>query len=197
MCAILSSSEDIQGCKGQSYFALESKGLYPSYKLWKKEDLDIVPDVKCQNVGDCGVPAKSIELLNDYKKQQEVKNADKSTETSCVTSGNSGLSDAQIKDPVSSSQDKTWVVPPIVPVQDLIEMVPTQQHLFWRNELNFCWLDTLLVALVHTRTLREACENVCLTDKIPSKSHIVKNLCATYMKSHAYIKAKEQQCQGK
>lgn len=201
--AILSSSQDIQGCKRKFYFALESRDPNPSPKSWKKEDPDIVSDVKCQNanVGDYRVSAKSIEkrlLINDHKKQQEVENADNSSETSRATNGDSGLSDAQAKDPVSSSQDKTWEVPPTTAkVHMMLQMVPTQHHLFWRNKHNFCWLDSLLVALVHSRILREAfSENVCLTDKFPYKNDPVKNLCASYLKSYSYIKAKEQQCQG-
>ncbi|XP_026797732.3 SUMO-specific isopeptidase USPL1 [Pangasianodon hypophthalmus] len=199
--ATLSSSQDIQGCK-RKFYLTESKPPDPSPKRWKKEDPDIVSDVKCRNVdvGDCRVSDKSIEkglLSNDHKKQQEVENADKSSEAFHVPSGVSGLSDgAQIKDPVSSSQDKTWEVPPLdETVQDLMQMVPTHQHLFWRNKDNLCWLDSLLVALVHSRILREAsCENVFLTDKVPCKNYTVKTLCATYKNSYAYIKAKEQQC---
>lgn len=199
----LSSSQDIEGCKRKVYLTSESKDLDPSPKRWKKEDLDIVSDVNCWNVdvGDCRVSAKSVEkgpLINDHKKQQDVENADQSIEAFHVTSGDSGLSDAQIKVPVSNSQDKKWEVPSMdVTVQDLIEMVPTRQHLFWRNKDNLCWLDSLLVALVHSRILREAsCENVCLTDKFSCKNYTVKNLCATYKKSYAHIKAKELQCHG-
>lgn len=194
--AILSSSQDIQGCKRKFYLTLEAKELNPSPKRWKKVDPIIVNDVKCRNVnvGDCRVHAKSVEkelLINDHKKQQEFENADKTTE---VTTGDSGLSDdTQIKDPVSSCQDK----PMDVTVQNLIQMVPTPQHLFWRNKHNFCWLDSLLVALACSRILKEAsCENVCLTDKFPRKNYTVMDLCATYKKLYAYIKAKEQQCQG-
>lgn len=204
--AILSKSQDIQGSKRKIYLTLESKESHPSPKRRKKEDLDIVSGVKCKdgNVGDFSVSVKSIKkrpLINDHQKQQEIENAVEGTKAFLVTSGDSRLSDdAQIKNPLSSSQDKMWEIPPMdVTVQDLIQMVPTLQHLFWRNKHNFCWLDSLLVALVHSRILGEAFfENECLTDKFPCKNaYTVKKLCDTYKNSYAYIKAKEKHCQGK
>ncbi|KAF4082113.1 hypothetical protein AMELA_G00147890 [Ameiurus melas] len=190
--AILSSSQDIQGCK-RKFYLTQSKDPDPSPKRWKKEDPDVVSDV---DVGDFRVSAKSIKkglLINEHKKQQEVENADKSTEAFYFPIWDSGLSDyTQIKDPVSSSQDKMWVSAMEVTVQDLVQMVPTLHHLFWRNKDNLCWLDSLLVALVHSRILTEvSCEDVSLTER----NYTVKNLCATYKKSYAYFKAKEQQCQ--
>ncbi|KAF5892957.1 SUMO-specific isopeptidase USPL1, partial [Clarias magur] len=201
--AILSSSQDIQGCKRKFCFTLESTDHDPSPKHRKKEGLNIVSDVKCQNLGfgDCRVSAVSVEkklLINDHKKQQEVENAPRDTEAFCINSGDSGFSnDAQMEEPVSSSQANMWKVPSMdVALQDYMQMVPTWQHLFWKNKDNLSWLDSMLVALVHSRILREASyENVCLTDKFPCKKYTVKNLCATYKTLYAYIKSKEQQCQ--
>ncbi|KAK3550113.1 hypothetical protein QTP86_020671 [Hemibagrus guttatus] len=200
---ILSSSQDIQGCKRKFHLALETKDPNPSHKRWKKEDPGIASDVKCQivDVGDYRVSLKSVDeglLINDHQKKQVVENTDKSTESSPVTSGDSELSDvSQIRDSVFSTQDKKWELSTTdLSGQDLMHMVPTQQHLFWKNKDNLCWLDSLLVALVHSRIIREAsCENVCSTEKFPCKYFTVKNLCATYKKSYTYIKAKEQHCQ--
>ncbi|XP_046717254.1 SUMO-specific isopeptidase USPL1 isoform X2 [Silurus meridionalis] len=195
--AIISSPQDIIKCKRKFDLSSESRGPDPSPKHWKKEDLDIVSDVKCQNVdvGDCSVSILKRELFNDHKKQQEIENADTSTEIFYATSGESGFS--EVKDPVSSSRGKTSVELPLgLTVQHLIQVAPTQQHLFWKNKENLCWLDSLLVALVYSRVLREtSCENECLADKSPCTIYTVKNLCAAYKTSYAYIKAKEQQCQ--
>ncbi|KAG7322454.1 hypothetical protein KOW79_013800 [Hemibagrus wyckioides] len=199
---ILSSSQDIQGCKRKFYLTLETKDSDSSHKRWKKEDPGIASNGKCRivDVGDCRLSSKSIDeglLINDHQKKQVVENADKSTESSHVISGVSELSDvSQIRDSVSSTQDKKWELSTMdLSGQDLMHMVPAQQHLFWKNKDNLCWLDSLLVALVHSRIIREAsCENVCSTEKFPCKYFTVKNLCATYKKSYTYIKAKEQHC---
>ncbi|XP_042621273.1 SUMO-specific isopeptidase USPL1 isoform X2 [Cyprinus carpio] len=79
------------------------------------------------------------------------------------------------------------------------ELVPVQPHLFWKNEDNLCWLDSLLVMLVNCKTIRETpCQNVKLIDELTSVSSsnsAVWNLCFTYDKSCATLKAKEQQCE--
>ncbi|KAK2823348.1 hypothetical protein Q7C36_019948 [Tachysurus vachellii] len=200
--AILSSSQDIQGCKRKFYHKVEPKDPDPSYKFRKKEDPSIVSAGKCWNVdvGDCSVPVNSIEdglLINDHQKKQIVENADNTTEASHANCKDSGLSDFQIRDSVSSTQDKKCEVSTLdLFVEDLLHMVPTRQHLFWKNKDNLCWLDSLLVALVHIRIIREAsCENVFSTEKFQCKDFTVKNLCVTYQKSCTYIKAKEQHCQ--
>lgn len=79
------------------------------------------------------------------------------------------------------------------------ELVPVQPHLFWKNEDNLCWLDSLLAMLVNCKTIRETpCQNVKLIDELTSVSSsnsAVWNLCFTYDKSCAILKAKEQQCE--
>lgn len=81
------------------------------------------------------------------------------------------------------------------------ELVPVQPHLFWKNEDNLCWLDSLLVMLVNCKTIRETpCQNVKLIDKltsVPCSNSDVWNLCSTYDKTCAYLKSKEQQCEDK
>lgn len=197
--AILSSSQDVRGCKRKFCPTLENKEPELSHKCWSKEDPDIVFDGQCQNksVSDCSVSVKSIEqglLVNNHQEQQCVENADKSTEAPHVTTRDTVL---QIGNPVSSSPVKVWKRPPVdLSMQDLVQMVPTRQHLFWKNKDNLCWLDSLLVALVHSRIIREGCENVCLNEELSCKQFTVKILCATYKKSYAHIKAKEQHCQG-
>lgn len=102
-------------------------------------------------------------------------------------------------DCVSSTQDE---VEEIVGMDvESSELVPVQPHLFWKNEDNLCWLDSLLAMLVNCRTIRETpCQNVKLIDKltsVPSSSSTVWNLCSTYDKTCGYLKSKEQLCEGK
>ncbi|XP_054612021.1 SUMO-specific isopeptidase USPL1 isoform X2 [Dunckerocampus dactyliophorus] len=37
---------------------------------------------------------------------------------------------------------------------DAVDLVSSPEHLFWRNSHNLCWLDVLLVVLVHSHSLR-------------------------------------------
>lgn len=102
---------------------------------------------------------------------------------------------------VSSSQDEGEEIFGMDVDMESSELVPVQQHVFWKNEDNLCWLDSLLVMLVYCKTIRETpCENVKLIDKltsVPCSNSAVWNLCSTYDKTCAYLKAKEQQCEGK
>ncbi|XP_039532075.1 SUMO-specific isopeptidase USPL1 isoform X2 [Pimephales promelas] len=102
---------------------------------------------------------------------------------------------------VSSTQDEVEEVFIMDVDTELSELVPVQPHLFWKNEDNLCWLDSLLVMLVNCKTIRETpCQNVKLIDKLTSEicsNSAVWNLCATYDKTCAYLKAKEQQCEDK
>ncbi|XP_064208814.1 SUMO-specific isopeptidase USPL1 [Anguilla rostrata] len=66
------------------------------------------------------------------------------------------------------------------------EMVAVPSHLFWRNENNLCWLDTLLVALVHCRTLRKRAASL-LKNNSP-----VQQLCNRYREACDHVKAQEQ-----
>uniref|UniRef100_A0A4W5JG80 USP domain-containing protein n=1 Tax=Hucho hucho TaxID=62062 RepID=A0A4W5JG80_9TELE len=69
----------------------------------------------------------------------------------------------------------------VVPIFDpevisTAELVPVPgPHLFWRNENSLCWLDTLLVALVHLRTLRDR-----RPTKRPTVGQPVWDLCERY-----------------
>ncbi|KAG5844683.1 hypothetical protein ANANG_G00165080 [Anguilla anguilla] len=66
------------------------------------------------------------------------------------------------------------------------EMVAVPSHLFWRNDNNLCWLDTLLVALVHCRTLRKRAASL-LKNNSP-----VQQLCNRYREACDHVKAQEQ-----
>ncbi|KAG9351815.1 hypothetical protein JZ751_023066 [Albula glossodonta] len=67
-----------------------------------------------------------------------------------------------------------------------LELVNAPSHLFWRNEHNLCWLNTMLVAVVHCRALREHVVSM-LEDKSP-----LRRLCHGYNKACGLVKAKEQ-----
>ncbi|XP_013985196.1 SUMO-specific isopeptidase USPL1 isoform X2 [Salmo salar] len=65
------------------------------------------------------------------------------------------------------------------------EFVPLPgPHLFWRNENSLCWLDTLLVALVHLRTLRDR-----RPTKRPTVGQPVWDLCERYNRACGLITA--------
>lgn len=102
-------------------------------------------------------------------------------------------------DSVSSTQDEVEEIIGMDVDVESSELVPVKLHLFWKNEDNLCWLDSLLAMLVNCRTIRETpCQNVKLTDKltsVPSCSSAVWNLCSTYDKTCSYLKSKEQQCE--
>lgn len=66
------------------------------------------------------------------------------------------------------------------------EMVAVPSHLFWRNENNLCWLDTLLVALVHCRTLRKRAASLLMNNSP------VQQLCNRYREACDHVKAQEQ-----
>ncbi|XP_073685671.1 SUMO-specific isopeptidase USPL1 [Garra rufa] len=104
-------------------------------------------------------------------------------------------------DCVSSTQDEVEEISGMDVDVELAELVPLQPHLFWKNEDNLCWLDSLLAMLVNCRTIRETpCQDVKLIDKltsVPSSSSAVWDLCSTYDKTCAYLKAKEQQSEDK
>ncbi|XP_061103350.1 SUMO-specific isopeptidase USPL1 [Conger conger] len=67
-----------------------------------------------------------------------------------------------------------------------VEMVAAPSHLFWKNENNLCWLDALLVALVHCRTLRKRAESL-LKNRSP-----IQRLCNRYSQACDLVKANEQ-----
>lgn len=102
---------------------------------------------------------------------------------------------------VSSTQDEVEEIFGMDVDMESSELVPVQPHIFWKNKDNLCWLDSLLVMLVNCKTIRETpCQNVKLIDKLTSEfcsNSAVWNLCSTYDKTCAYLKAKEQQCEGK
>ncbi|XP_051973127.1 SUMO-specific isopeptidase USPL1 [Xyrauchen texanus] len=86
-------------------------------------------------------------------------------------------------------------------VESSAELVPVQPHLFWKNEDNLCWLDSLLVMFVNCKTIRETpCQNVRLTDRLtamPCSSSAVWNLCSAYDKTCAYLQSKQLQGEDK
>nr|XP_023683487.1 SUMO-specific isopeptidase USPL1 isoform X1 [Paramormyrops kingsleyae] len=66
------------------------------------------------------------------------------------------------------------------------ELTVAPPHLFWKNEQNLCWLDCLLVALVHCQALRE--HRTSLLDGASA----VGRLLASYDKAGLLVKAREE-----
>ncbi|XP_017572965.1 SUMO-specific isopeptidase USPL1 isoform X2 [Pygocentrus nattereri] len=195
--AHLFSAEDIKTSKRKSHLS-DSEDPNSSLKRQKKEECDV------SEPGDCRVSTELFEeelFANGHEEKAEVGSDVKKTctEVPAPSSEESELSDSvQTEDYVSSTQDEAGEVPLTdVTTQDLKEMVPSQLHLFWRNKDNLCWLDSLLVALVHLSAFSRApCENVGLKDHVCSKNCTVGNLCTKYRKTCAYLKSKEQKYQG-
>lgn len=66
------------------------------------------------------------------------------------------------------------------------ELTVAPPHLFWKNEQNLCWLDCLLVALVHCQALRE--HRASLLDGAST----VGQLLASYDQASLLVKAREE-----
>lgn len=169
--------------------------------------LSAVPEPCGADVSDGTLPDDTVETQMFTDEQSILGNTDSINGTeeqhpedlpAAATHEDLDLCDKE-DDSVSSTQDE---VEEIVGIDvESSELVPVQPHLFWKNEDNLCWLDSLLAMLVNCRTIRETpCQNVKLTDKltsVPSCSSAVWNLCSTYDKTCSYLKSKEQQCEGK
>ncbi|XP_062870899.1 SUMO-specific isopeptidase USPL1 [Trichomycterus rosablanca] len=192
----ISSSQDVKKIKRNF-----TDDLNQSPKRRKKESDNVSEDTFTVDLGDDDESATSYvdELFdNSCKEQKEIGKHDKNT-CAMVCNGTNGAQgpshNAQIINPVSSTQDeKCKTHQGNVAVDDLIEMVPTRPHLFWRNTNNLCWLNSLLVALVHFRAFRKSSyENVGLADDIPN---IMRNFCVRFNQSCANLRTKEQLCQG-
>ncbi|XP_072515494.1 SUMO-specific isopeptidase USPL1 [Salminus brasiliensis] len=193
--ASLYSAADTKACKRKSQF---SESENPSPKHQKKEESVIVSEAI-----DCRVSTESVEeklFANGQEEQRVVENGVKNacTDTPAASTEDQVLSDvAQTENYVSSTQDETSKTTLTdESTQDFAELVPTRPHLFWRNKDNLCWLDSLLVALVHFSVFTEVPHvDASLTDNFPSKNCTVRSLCARYRKTCTYLKSKEKMCQ--
>ncbi|XP_076876515.1 SUMO-specific isopeptidase USPL1 [Brachyhypopomus gauderio] len=200
--ASLASARSVNGCRRKSPQA-DCEDSHPPPKRRKAEpDVLSEANVSLSSADESDSPL-SVELSEEklftegHSEQMLVVNGDKRVSTEVSTAA-TGYSDERVGDYVSSTQEDiggAMLLDETKP--DLVEMVTTRPHLFWKNRDNLCWLDSLLVALVHFRAFREAlCENVRLPKNFPSKHRTVVDLSEGYKKICAYIKAKEQKCQG-
>lgn len=101
------------------------------------------------------------------------------------------------EDCVSSTQDEMEEEV----LESSSELVPVHSELFWKNEENMCWLDAMLVMLVHCRTIRGTpCRGIKLSDKlatVPCNDSVVWKLCWRYDKTCAYLQARKKQSEDK
>ncbi|TRY66044.1 hypothetical protein DNTS_025764 [Danionella cerebrum] len=85
---------------------------------------------------------------------------------------------------VSSTQDEL--------MEETSELVPVQPHLFWKNQDNLCWLDSMLALLVHCRTIRDTpCGNLRLSDEEAAEhcsDSEVWRFCSEYDKTYEVVK---------
>ncbi|XP_016409246.1 SUMO-specific isopeptidase USPL1-like isoform X1 [Sinocyclocheilus rhinocerous] len=169
--------------------------------------LSVVPEPCCADVNDGTLPDDTVETQMFTDEQSMLGKTDSINGTeeqhpedlpAAVAHEDLDLCDKK-DDCVSSTQDEVEEIVGMDVDVESSELVPVQPHLFWKNEDNLCWLDSLLAMLVNCRTIRETpCQNVKLTDKltsVPSSSSAVWNLCSTYDKTCSYLKSKEQQCE--
>ncbi|KAI4895179.1 hypothetical protein NFI96_023708 [Prochilodus magdalenae] len=185
-------AEDIKSCK-RSFHLSDSEDANPSPKRQKKEACDVAEP------SDCRVSTESFEkelFACSNEKKEEVGNDVKKTCTEAPTADKD--SDApQIENYVSSTQDEAGEALLMdVALQGSEETKPAQFHLFWRNKANLCWLNSLLVALVHLRAFSEPpYEKSYFPVNLSSKNSTVWNLCTRYRKTCAHLKAQEQKLQ--
>ncbi|XP_066506846.1 SUMO-specific isopeptidase USPL1 [Hoplias malabaricus] len=190
VCDSLISAEKTKVCKRKSHL---SEPEDPNPKRQKKEHCERT------KVGEYGITESFEEEIFDNNPEEKIESGNQikttCTEAPAASIEVSLLSDAtQFEEYVSSTQDEAEEAPQMdIVKQDLIKFVPAQLHLFWRNKDNLCWLNALMVALVHLKVLSET---VIMTEDFSVKSCIVRNLCSSYKKTCAYVKIKEQVYQG-
>uniref|UniRef100_A0A8B9HEH0 Ubiquitin specific peptidase like 1 n=1 Tax=Astyanax mexicanus TaxID=7994 RepID=A0A8B9HEH0_ASTMX len=186
--ASLYSADDKKVCKRKSHMS-ESKVSSPKHP--KKEESCIVPEAS-----DCRVSSELLEVKRFPYRQEEQNvvqnNIQTCPEAPAANNEDQVLSDtAQTENCVSSTRKETTETTLTDgATQDLIEMMPYQQHLFWKNKDNLCWLDSLLIALVHFGVFSEVNSG---SNSFLSKSCHVRNLCTRYRKTCTYLKSKGKQ----
>ncbi|XP_056593170.1 SUMO-specific isopeptidase USPL1 isoform X2 [Triplophysa dalaica] len=191
-------SKTIEGCKRKSSILPEVDDISSPSKRPKDENLEVLPALS----EPCNLNASSLpdhtEMLNGEQfifetntvsiNDTENQNPE---ELPVGTDVDVDLDVDKKDDGVSSTQDEREEMDEF-DIEALVELVPLQPHLFWKNEDNLCWLDSLLVMLVNCRTIREA-----LNQDVNVPDSVVRNFFSTYDKTCAYVKAKEQQCEDK
>ncbi|KAL0182901.1 hypothetical protein M9458_022276, partial [Cirrhinus mrigala] len=198
------------GCKRNISSLSDVNDASSPSKRSREEKLDVlssVPEPCAADVSDSALPADTVETHMFTDEQSILGKTDFVNGTdeqhpeevpAAPTHEDLDLCDKK-DDCVSSTQDEVEEISGMDVDVESSELVPVEPHLFWKNEDNLCWLDSLLVMLVNCRIIRETpCQNVKLVDKltsVPSSNSAVWNLCSTYDKICAYLKAKEQQCE--
>lgn len=191
-------SKTIEGCKRKSSILPEVDDISSPSKRPKDENLEVLSALS----EPCNLNASTLpdhtEMLNGEQfifetntvsiNDTENQNPE---ELPVGTDVDVDLDIDKKDDGVSSTQDEREEMDES-DIEALVELVPLQPHLFWKNEDNLCWLDSLLVMLVNCRTIREA-----LNRDVNVPDSVVRNFFWTYDKTCAYVKAKEQQCLGK
>uniref|UniRef100_A0A672NBB3 SUMO-specific isopeptidase USPL1-like n=1 Tax=Sinocyclocheilus grahami TaxID=75366 RepID=A0A672NBB3_SINGR len=198
------------GCKRSISSLSDVDEAFSPSKRCREEKLDVlsaVPEPCGADVSDGTLPDDTVKTQVFTDEQSILGKTDSINGTeeqhpedlpAAATHEDLGLCDKK-DDCVSSTQDEVEEIFEMDVDVESSELVPVQPHLFWKNEDNLCWLDSLLAMLVNCKTIRETpCQDVKLIDKltsVPSSNSAVWNLCFTYDKSCANLKAKEQQCE--
>ncbi|XP_057177710.1 SUMO-specific isopeptidase USPL1 isoform X2 [Triplophysa rosa] len=193
-----SLSKTLEGCKRKSLNQSEVDDISSPSKRPKDENLEMLsalsepcnlnasthPNHTEMLTGEQLIFETNTVSINDTEKQNP-------EEVPVGTDVDVDLDVDKKDDGVSSTQDETEEMVEF-DIESPVELVPLQPHLFWKNEDNLCWLDSLLVMLVNCRTIREA-----LNQDVNAPDSVVRNFFSTYDKTCAYVKAKEQQCEDK
>jgi len=118
----------------------------------------------------CGIPMEdpmdnnvASPIPNEPAAQKKTQPLDSDGTAAPLTEGTTVTVQAEAPPPVSewaTDPEKTAKDAPHRPAQSAPlkgpeKLVLLPPRLFWRNSDNLCWLDTLLVALVHCRNLRD------------------------------------------
>ncbi|XP_051539427.1 SUMO-specific isopeptidase USPL1-like isoform X1 [Myxocyprinus asiaticus] len=207
--ASLPTQEDLDGCKRKASSLSEVEDLSSPSKRSREENLEIFSTV----FEPCDVDLNECTPPNDTVKNETFSNDQSVLEKNTVSMNGTEEQYPEVQpistdedlvlcckkdDCVSSTQnefEETFRMD--IDMESSAELVPVQPHLFWKNEDNLCWLDSLLVMLVNCKTIRETpCQNVRLTDKlmsVPCSSSAVWNLCSVYDKTFAYLQAMQEQ----
>ncbi|XP_051541743.1 SUMO-specific isopeptidase USPL1-like isoform X2 [Myxocyprinus asiaticus] len=205
--ASLPTLKDLDGCKRKASSLSVVEDVSSPSKQLREEKLEILSTVSepcVVDLNECTPPNDTVQnetFMDDQsilEKNTEEQYPEVKTISTDVDLNLWGTKDGC----VSSTQDEVKETFGMnVDVKSSAELVPVQPHLFWKNEDNLCWLDSLLVMLVNCKTIRETpCQNVRLTDKLtsaPCSSSAVWNLCSAYDKTCAYLQSKQLQDEDK
>ncbi|XP_048838738.1 SUMO-specific isopeptidase USPL1 isoform X2 [Brienomyrus brachyistius] len=145
----------------------------PEAGVWEETGVESAAEMVDRSEPDVGLldeckAEPGAELMNDVEQKSGLS---QDTELGVRLAEDSGPAREDESNPGACLGEELTVAPP---------------HLFWKNEQNLCWLDCLLVALVHCQALRE--HRASLVDG----TSVVGRLLASYDQAGLLVKAREE-----